>query len=473
MSTPQTLSIALDQSTITFNPSGTYVSIDSSGNSGLTPTFLTSGTATAVALPLSVPTDMSSASGLVFSVSGFIFRGSAQSSLSAYPFKNAFGNNAGSRWSTRSGDTYDASGVYLGTKTTVSVSGFSYPGEWAEVEFPAALKVASITLSVLVTDSMPRLCHIMGSNTGVSGSYIHIQSYSLGAVTTGVMTLSSLPRYKVVRIVFEQGGFNGAEGELLIDNINFTLSQQQQLYLISQPGSVVFTATQSGNTTYAAATPVSQILTVTQASQTIAFTLDPSTIAYNPSGIIVSLSGYATSNLSLTYQSLSGVSFAASVSGATLDISYDASSDPSLLNLIFTKNGDTFYESSWYNDVMYTKTYDPDTYVPYMDDYTLTYTGSDTNLSTPTTSTSGVIYGAWVQINFPFPVMIGSAYVFTSEFNQYETLLLGFNESSLTWDVLGSFNFQDGINNSQITITTNQTAPSQILSCSLSCGCRA
>jgi hypothetical protein len=85
---------------------------------------------------------------------------------------------------------------------------------------------------------------------------------------------------------------------------------------ITGAGTVVVTASQTGNTNYLAATPVSQTIVVSQASQTITFTGLPSATTYTSPNATYTLNASATSGLPITY----GVTGPATVSGTTLTI---------------------------------------------------------------------------------------------------------------------------------------------------------
>ncbi len=84
---------------------------------------------------------------------------------------------------------------------------------------------------------------------------------------------------------------------------------------ITGAGTVVVTASQAGNSSYAAATSVSQTITVTPASQTITFTGLPATAAYGSAGPYT-LSAFASSGLAVSYSATGP----ASISGSTLTI---------------------------------------------------------------------------------------------------------------------------------------------------------
>jgi hypothetical protein len=84
---------------------------------------------------------------------------------------------------------------------------------------------------------------------------------------------------------------------------------------ILKAGSTTITASQSGDDNYNAAPSVPQALTVTKASQSISFVLDP---ASGMAGTTRTLSAYATSLLPVAYESSNPS--VASVSGSTLDL---------------------------------------------------------------------------------------------------------------------------------------------------------
>ncbi len=84
---------------------------------------------------------------------------------------------------------------------------------------------------------------------------------------------------------------------------------------ITGVGSVVVTASQAGNTNYAAATPASQTITVSAESQTLTFTGLPATATYGSAGPYT-LSATASSGLLVSYS----VTGPASISGSTLTI---------------------------------------------------------------------------------------------------------------------------------------------------------
>jgi hypothetical protein len=85
---------------------------------------------------------------------------------------------------------------------------------------------------------------------------------------------------------------------------------------VTGAGTVVVTASQSGNASYAAAAPVSQTITISAASQTISFTGLPSSATYGSAGPY-SLSASASSGLPVSY----AVTGPATISGSTLTIS--------------------------------------------------------------------------------------------------------------------------------------------------------
>ena len=85
---------------------------------------------------------------------------------------------------------------------------------------------------------------------------------------------------------------------------------------ITGVGTVVVAADQAGNTTYSAATEVTQSIVVTQASQTVAFTAPATPITYSTTPI--TLSATASSGLSVVFSVVSGP---ATVSGNSLTIS--------------------------------------------------------------------------------------------------------------------------------------------------------
>jgi hypothetical protein len=84
---------------------------------------------------------------------------------------------------------------------------------------------------------------------------------------------------------------------------------------ITGAGTVMVTASQSGNSTYAAATPVTDTISVAQASQTITFTGLPSTATYGSAGPYT-LNATASSGLPVSYS----VTGPATLSGSTLTI---------------------------------------------------------------------------------------------------------------------------------------------------------
>jgi uncharacterized protein (DUF433 family) len=79
-------------------------------------------------------------------------------------------------------------------------------------------------------------------------------------------------------------------------------------------GSVVVEASQAGNADYNAATPVDQTIAVIKATQTISFTVSPSTAAENFGPFTVS-GASASSGLTITYTIKSGP---ATISGTTI-----------------------------------------------------------------------------------------------------------------------------------------------------------
>ena len=85
---------------------------------------------------------------------------------------------------------------------------------------------------------------------------------------------------------------------------------------ITGVGTVVAAADQAGNTTYSAATEVTQSIVVTQASQTVTFTALTTPIAYSTTPI--TLSATASSGLSVVFSVVSGP---ATISGNSLTIS--------------------------------------------------------------------------------------------------------------------------------------------------------
>ena len=85
---------------------------------------------------------------------------------------------------------------------------------------------------------------------------------------------------------------------------------------ITGVGTVVVAANQAGNTNYAAATQVTQSITVNQATQTITFTAPTSPVTYGVSPITLVATGGASGN-TVTFSVLSGPG---TVSGSTLTI---------------------------------------------------------------------------------------------------------------------------------------------------------
>jgi CSLREA domain-containing protein len=85
---------------------------------------------------------------------------------------------------------------------------------------------------------------------------------------------------------------------------------------ITGAGQVIVTASQTGNTNYSAATPVSLTINVGQASQTIAFTGLPSAAIYTSPNATYALNASASSGLSITY----GITGPGTISGTTLTI---------------------------------------------------------------------------------------------------------------------------------------------------------
>ena len=332
---PQTLSMALSQtSPLVFNPSGTYVSLDISGNSGLPPTFSTSGAVVSMALALPVPTS----GDVLATASGFTYR--ASSFHGTWPVFRAFDtdNSNMSRWASAVYVYDTSSGGYTGSVRTTTTSGVQYAGEWIEVEFPAPLKPSSVSFVAPTNNGLPE-GYVLGSPTGASGSFTLLQSFSMPTTLSGTVILpSSVTPIKVLRVVAGRIWLNNGFGCTTINTLSLGFSSQQALYQITQPGNVVFTASQSGDANYNAATPVSETLSVTQAPQTISFSLNPSTITYSPSGTVVNLSGSSTSSLPLTYTVTSGSSIA-SISGTTLYITGAGS-----VTIEATQEGDSNYD---------------------------------------------------------------------------------------------------------------------------------
>ncbi len=89
---------------------------------------------------------------------------------------------------------------------------------------------------------------------------------------------------------------------------------------VTQAGTFIIQASQSGNANFTAATPVQATLTVNAGSQTITFPTPPA-VMYT-SGLTVNLSGDATasSGLPLTYTLLSGGTGVGTITGTTLTV---------------------------------------------------------------------------------------------------------------------------------------------------------
>lgn len=105
---------------------------------------------------------------------------------------------------------------------------------------------------------------------------------------------------------------------------------------VTGPGSVAVTASQSGNTNYSGATPVTQKISVAKADQTISFTGLPSTATFGSAGPYT-LGTTATSGLAVTYS----VSGPATLSGSTLTIT-----GAGTVTVKASQAGNTFYNAA-------------------------------------------------------------------------------------------------------------------------------
>ena len=394
----QTLALTLSTNGSTFVPNGTFVTVDASMNSALTPTFSTSGTAILSARTLSLPLTASTPNTTVASVSGFIYRASSITSLSDanYGVSAVFDGSGSTFWSSAT-ERYNTITRHPtgAAATTTSIYGKQYQGEWIEVECPTPLKITSLSLTSPSASTFPRIAYIMGSPTGASGSYEQIRYFAYtndSTVSSATISMLNTAPFKVYRVIVREVGSGNASvdssGTLQFTALSFTFSSQQALYEIIQAGSTVITATQSGTSFYDPVTTTSSILTINKANQTISFALSSSGIIYSPSGTIITLSGSSTSSLPLIYTVTSGSSIA-SISGSTLYVT-----GAGTVTIQASQTGDANYQPATPVSQTLTITRATQTISFTLDPATTTYSPSGTiiNLSGSASSSLSVTY---------------------------------------------------------------------------------
>jgi sugar lactone lactonase YvrE len=142
---------------------------------------------------------------------------------------------------------------------------------------------------------------------------------------------------------------------------------------IAGVGTVTIQATQAGNSTYAAATPVSQSFTVAQASQTIAFASIPNQVT---TAAPFSLNATASSGLTVSYTVTSGP---ATVSGSTVTLAGSAGT----VVIQATQGGNTNYAAA----------------TPVSQSFTVSVaTGAATTITLTTNAGTGVAYETPVKL---------------------------------------------------------------------------
>jgi hypothetical protein len=170
----------------------------------------------------------------------------------------------------------DTSSVVSGTATeTTTATGTSVPGS-----YPISFSTESLTATnYTFTYVNGTLSVTAAAQTITFGAFPNV-TYGVGPITLGASASSSLP------VSYAVTGPATVAGSTLT---------------ITGAGLVTVTASQAGNTDYAAATPVSQPFTVNQASQTVTFNTIPAQVA----GTSIPLTASATSGLMVSFTSLS------------------------------------------------------------------------------------------------------------------------------------------------------------------------
>jgi len=236
-----------------------------------------------------------------------------------------------------------AAGNYTaGTQTaTVTVAKESQTITFSAPASPVNYGVAPISLSVSASSGLAVAFNVVSGPGTISGSTLTITgagtvvvaanqagntNYAAATqvtqslvVNTASQTISftaptSPVTYGVSPITLVATG--GASGNAVVYSVvSGPATISGSTLTITGAGTVVVAANQAGNTNYAAATQVTQSITVNQASQTITFTAPTSPVTYGISPI--TLSATSTSGLAVTFSVVSGP---ATVSGSTLTV---------------------------------------------------------------------------------------------------------------------------------------------------------
>jgi hypothetical protein len=202
--------------------------------------------------------------------------------------------------------TYGAAGPYALNATATSGQPVSY-----NVTGPASISGSTLTISgagtVVVTASQ-------AGNTNYSAATSVSQTIAVSAESQTI-TFTGLP----AAATYGAAGpytLNGTATSGLTVSYSVTgpASISGSTLTISGAGTVVVTASQSGNINYAAATSVSQSIAVSAASQTITF----NAIASQTAGASLNLSATATSGLTVSFASSTPSVCAVSGTNATL-----------------------------------------------------------------------------------------------------------------------------------------------------------
>jgi hypothetical protein len=184
----------------------------------------------------------------------------------------------------------DTSSVVSGTATeTTTATGTSVPGS-----YPISFSTESLTATNYTFTYVNGTLSVTAAAQTITFGALPNVTYGVGPITLGASASSSLP------VSYAVTGPATVAGSTLT---------------ITGAGLVTVTASQAGNTDYAAATPVSQPFTVNQASQTVTF----NTIAAQVAGTSIPLTASATSGLMVSFTSLStGVCTAAGTTATLL-----------------------------------------------------------------------------------------------------------------------------------------------------------
>ena len=189
--------------------------------------------------------------------------------------------------------------------------GSGNPVAFAVTSGPATLSGSTLTITgagtVVVTATQAGNANY-ATATPVSQTLIVNQE-----VQTITFTLASPVTYGVPPITLSATASSGLAVSFTVTSGPATVSGNT--LTITGGGTVVVTATQAGNTNYAAATPVGQTLLVNPAMQTIAFAQPTSPVTYGVAPM--TLSATASSGLAVTFSVKSG---SATASGNTLTI---------------------------------------------------------------------------------------------------------------------------------------------------------